>query len=230
VELATRVALGATLAELGWAGGLRPPPAVVAVKAPVFSTSKLKGVDPAVGPGMRSTGEVIGIHSDERVALAKALLAASLRPPVPGPDGALVLVSLSDRDKPRLAELAASLASVGYRFAATAGTAAALRAAGHEVMEVTPLAGVASADGAPLILDVIASGKVSLVVNTPSPRSGPVRDAAAIRLAAVSEGILCLTSMDTAIAAARSLDVDVQRQVADVRPIDVWLAEPVPTA
>ncbi len=63
VELATRVALGATLAELGWTGGLRPPPAVVAVKAPVFSTSKLKGVDPAVGPGMRSTGEVIGIHT-----------------------------------------------------------------------------------------------------------------------------------------------------------------------
>ena len=98
---------------------------------------------------------------------------------------------------------------------------------------MTPLAGAvgsAGVAGAPLILDVIASGEVSLVVNTPSPRSGPVRDAAAIRLAAVSEGILCLTSMDTAIAAARSLDVDVQRQVADVRPIDVWLADPVPAA
>ncbi len=233
VELATRVALGATLAELGWSGGLRPQPAVVAVKAPVFSTSKLKGVDPAVGPGMRSTGEVIGIHTDERVALAKALLAASLRPPVPGPDGALVLVSISDRDKPRLPELAASLAAVGYRFAATAGTAAALRASGYEVMDVTPLAGAAGSAGvagAPLILDVIASGTVSLVVNTPSPRSGPVRDAAAIRLAAVSEGILCLTSMDTAIAAARSLDASVQAQVSDVRPLDAWLLERVPAA
>ena len=147
VELATRVALGATLAELGWAGGLRPPPAVVAVKAPVFSTAKLRGVDPSLGPGMQSTGEVIGIHADERVALAKALLAASLRPPVPGPDGALALVSLADRDKPRLAELAASLASAGYRFAATTGTAAALRAGGHEVMEVAPLAGGEGADG-----------------------------------------------------------------------------------
>jgi len=233
VALATRVALGATLAELGWVGGLRRPPAVVAVKAPVFSTSKLKGVDPAVGPGMRSTGEVIGIHTDERVALAKALLAASLRPPVPGPDGALVLVSISDRDKPRLPELAASLAAVGYRFAATAGTAAALRASGYAAMDVEPLAdgmGAAGVEGAPAILDVIASGQVSLVVNTPSPRSGPVRDAAAIRLAAVSEGILCLTSMDTAIAAARSLDASVQAQVADVRPLDAWLAEPVPTA
>ncbi len=97
-------------------------------------------------------------------------------------------------------------------------------------MEVTPLAGAGAANGAPLILDVIASGKVSLVVNTPSPRSGPVRDAAAIRLAAVSEGILCLTSMDTAIAAARSLDAVVQGQVSDVRPLDVWLAAPVPSA
>jgi carbamoyl-phosphate synthase large subunit len=93
---------------------------------------------------------------------------------------------------------------------------------------VAPL-GEGSRDGVPAILDVIASGEVSLVVNTPSPRSGPVRDASAIRLAAVQEGILCLTSMDTAIEAARSLDPEVQGQVADVRPIDAWLAEGVPT-
>ena len=88
VSLATRVALGAKLADLGWTGGLRTPPPVVAVKAPVFSTTKLRGVDPLLGPGMRSTGEVIGLHTDAGVALAKALLAASLRPPVPGPEGA----------------------------------------------------------------------------------------------------------------------------------------------
>ena len=109
VDLATRVALGATLADLGWSGGLVEPPEFVAVKAPVFSTAKLRGVDPSLGPGMQSTGEVIGIHRDPRVAMAKALLAASLRPPVPGPDGALALVSIADRDKGRLAELAAAL-------------------------------------------------------------------------------------------------------------------------
>ena len=84
VQLATRVALGASLAELGWEGGLRRRPNFVAVKAPVFSTSKLRGVDPSLGPGMQSTGEVIGIDTDPDVAVAKALIAASLRPPVAG--------------------------------------------------------------------------------------------------------------------------------------------------
>jgi carbamoyl-phosphate synthase large subunit len=222
VDLATRVAMGwATLAELGWPDGLLDPPPVVAVKAPVFSTAKLRGVDPSLGPGMQSTGEVIGLHPDADVALAKALLAAALRPPAPGPDGSLALVSVADRDKPALGDLAAGLAQAGYRFAATAGTARALRALGHAVTEVAPLG---AGDGAhPAILEVIAGGGVGLVVNTPSPRAGPVRDAAAIRHAAVAEGILCLTSMDTAVAAARSLDPGVRERVADVRPLEAWV-------
>jgi len=213
--------LGAKLADLGWKGGLRTPPPVVAVKAPVFSTTKLRGVDPLLGPGMRSTGEVIGLHTDPRVALAKALQAAALRPPVPGPEGATVLVSIADRDKQLLPELAEALARVGYRFAATAGTAARLRELGHAVLEVAPL----GEEGSTLtpILDVIASGEVSLVVNTPAPRSGPVRDAAAIRHAAIAEGILCLTSMDTAVAAARSLEPAVRERITDIRAIDQWV-------
>ncbi len=143
---------------------------------------------------------------------------------MPGEEGALALVSISDRDKARLPELAEALARAGYRFAATAGTAAALGEAGHEAVVVAPL-GDALASGLPAILDVIGSGDVSLVVNTPSPRSGPVRDASAIRLAAVQEGVLCLTSMDTAIEAARSLDPAVQAMLMDVRPLDSWLAE-----
>jgi carbamoyl-phosphate synthase large subunit len=232
VDLATRVALGASLRDLGWTGGLRTPPAVVAVKAPVFSTGKLRGVDPSLGPGMQSTGEVIGLHRDPEVALAKALLAASLRPVVPEESGALALLSIADRDKERLAELANALARGGYRFAATRGTAAALREAGHEALEVARLAadGEAPEPGLTPILDVIASGGVSLVVNTPSPRSGPVRDAAAIRHAAVAEGILCLTSIDTAVAAARSLDPEIRGRVDDFRTLDAWLAveEPAP--
>ena len=221
VSLATRVALGAKGADLGWQGGLRTPPPVVAVKAPVFSTTKLRGVDPLLGPGMRSTGEVIGLHTDAGVALAKALGAASLRPPVPGPEGARALVSIADRDKAQLPELAEALARVGYRFAATTGTAALLRELGHDVLEVAPLGEEGS--GLTPILDVIGGGDVALVVNTPAPRSGPVRDAAAIRHAAVAEGILCLTSMDTAVAAARSLDHAVRERITDIRSIDQWV-------
>ena len=171
----------------------------MAVKAPVFSTAKLRGVDPSVGPGMQSTGEVIGLHQDADAAMAKALLAASLRPPVPGPEGAAVLVSVAPRDVARLPELADALARAGYRFVATPGTAAELRRLGHEVREAALLG--ADGQGLPSIVEVIAAGEVSLVVNTPAPRSGAVLDAAAIRHAAVAEGILCLTDIDTAVAA-----------------------------
>ncbi|CAN5702578.1 hypothetical protein BH23CHL8_BH23CHL8_19490 [soil metagenome] len=221
VPLATRVALGASLEDLGWPDGLLPPPDVVAVKAPVFSTAKLRGVDPSLGPGMQSTGEVIGLHHDPEVALAKALLAASLRPPLPGVDGALALLSLAQRDEGRLRALADALVAGGYHLGATPSTAEALRRIGHEVREVAGL-GEDHADGTS-ILEVIGAPGVALVINTPEPRSGAVREAAAIRHAAVAEGILCLTSMDTALAAARSLAPEVQARVGDVRDLATWL-------
>jgi carbamoyl-phosphate synthase large subunit len=223
VELATRVALGERLSDLGWQAGLMAPRSLVAVKAPVFSTTKLRGVDPTLGPAMQSTGEVIGIHTDARVAMAKALFAASLRPPLPERNGTpeLALLSIADRDKNDLGELAANLAKVGYRFCATSGTATALRVLGHEVEEV---ARVDDGSAGRSVIDAIASGEVLLVVNTPSPESRPVRDASAIRLAATAEGILCLTSIDTALAASAALDPDASAQLDDVRPLAEWLA------
>ena len=115
VELAVRISLGATLEELGWRGGLLEPPPLVAVKAPAFSTAKLRGVDPSVGPGMQSTGEVIGLHTDPRVALAKALVGASLVPPRPVTGSDVALLSIADRDKALLPRLAAALVRGGYR-------------------------------------------------------------------------------------------------------------------
>ncbi|HKB28611.1 MAG TPA: carbamoyl-phosphate synthase large subunit, partial [Candidatus Limnocylindrales bacterium] len=106
VELAVRIALGASLEDLGWHGGLLEPPPFIAVKAPAFSTAKLKGVDPSVGPFMQSTGEVIGIHTDLRVAMAKALRGAALVPPRPhlGSDdpAPIAVLSIADRDKAEL--------------------------------------------------------------------------------------------------------------------------------
>jgi carbamoyl-phosphate synthase large subunit len=222
VELATRVALGEKLADLGWTGGLLPERDLVAVKAPVFSTAKLRGVDPSLGPAMQSTGEVIGLHHDPRVALAKALVAAALNPPLPPADGALALLSIADRDKRWLPELARDLAVVGYRFCATGGTAGALRALGFEVEELGRVGEEGPARRS--VLEAIGSGEVLFVVNTPSPESGAVRDAGEIRLATVAEGILCLTSIDTALAAAASLAPEVVAQVGDIRPLGEWLA------
>jgi carbamoyl-phosphate synthase large subunit len=225
VDLAVRVALGQTLRQNGWPNGLLPPPPFVAVKAPAFSTTKLRGVDPSLGPFMQSTGEVIGIHVDARVATAKALLAAALVPPRPGPDGALALLTVAERDKALLAPLAAALTRAGYRFAATSGTRAALASLGHAAEAVAKL-GAAAGPGEMPILDLIASGRVRLVVNTPTPRSGPVRDAAEIRLAAIAEGVLCLTAMETAVAAAEAIDPDLEALLAEVRPLGDWVPAP----
>ena len=73
------------------------------------------------------------------------------------------------------------------------------------------------------LLDLLRGGSVRLVVNTPTPRSGAVRDAAEIRHTAVAEGVPCLTAIETAVAAAEALDPDVDARVADVRPLDVWV-------
>ena len=226
VELAVRISLGATLPELGWSGGLLPPPPFVAVKAPAFSTAKLRGVDPSVGPGMQSTGEVIGIHEDPRVALSKALVGASLVPPRPaGTDGEPVaLLSIADRDKRELVRLARALRRAGYRLSATPGTRAALREAGFGVDPVAKLGEQAISEiGEVGILDAIAAGDVRLVVNTPTPRSGAVRDAAEIRHTATAEGILCLTAMETAIAAAEALDPAVLERLVEVRSLHDWV-------
>jgi carbamoyl-phosphate synthase large subunit len=226
VELAVQIALGASLAELGWRGGLLPPPPLVAVKAPAFSTAKLRGVDPSVGPGMQSTGEVIGLHADPRVALAKALLGAALVPPRPGADGALALLSIADRDKNELPRLARALSVAGYRFAATPGTARELAAAGFESRLVAKAGAAPDAPGEG-IFTLIASGEVGLVVNTPTPQSGAVRDAADIRLAATAEGILCLTAIETAVAAAEALDPAIAERLSEVRSLAEWRAREV---
>jgi carbamoyl-phosphate synthase large subunit len=227
VELAVRIALGASLDELGWGGGLLPAPPFVAVKAPAFSTAKLRGVDPSVGPGMQSTGEVIGLHDDPRVALAKALLGAALVPPRPGEAGELALLSIADRDKGQLERLAIGLATAGYRLAATPGTRRALAAVGFDARPVAKLGEAADESiGEVPILELIAEGEVRLVVNTPTPRSGAVRDAAEIRHAATAEGILCLTAIETAVAAAEALDPDVAERLASVRPLGEWVPEP----
>ena len=223
VELAVRISLGATLVDLGWPDRLLPEPAFVAVKAPAFSTAKLKGVDPSVGPFMQSTGEVIGIAKDPRVAMAKALTGASLIPPRPG-DGEppLALLSIADRDKWGLLDLATALTRAGYRLAATAGTRAALEAAGLAAEPVAKLGAAPVGDEAG-ILDLIAGARIRLVVNTPTPRSGAVRDAAEIRHTAIAEGILCLTAIETGIAAAEALDPTLASGISRVRPITDWV-------
>ena len=216
VPLAVDVALGDTLASHGYVSGLASPPVGVAVKAPAFSTAKLRGVDPTLGPFMQSTGEVIGIGSDAREAIGKALIAANLLPPLPREGRATVLLSIADRDKASLARLARPLAAAGYTIAATPGTRSALAEIGIEAVAALP---IGASGGDAQVVAFIRSGETVLVVNTPTPQRGALRDALAIRLAAVEEGVLCLTAMETAVAAAEALAVRSNLAAVSIAPL-----------
>ncbi|MBI4187893.1 MAG: carbamoyl phosphate synthase large subunit, partial [Chloroflexi bacterium] len=190
VNVATKVMLGKTLKEQGYRTGLREKQPLVGIKAPVFSMSKLVGVDTYLGPEMKSTGEVMGIDYTFGAALAKVLLAAGLMLP---PQGA-ILLSIADRDKPEALPIIRKLASVGYRLYATEGTAAMIEAAGLPVKIITKKL----SEGHPNVVDVIEEGTVDGVINTVTGGRIPLRDGFQIRRSAAEKRIPCFTSMDTA--------------------------------
>jgi carbamoyl-phosphate synthase large subunit len=197
VRLATQVMLGRRLRELGYSGGLWPTQPLVAIKAPVFSMSKLAGVDTFLGPEMKSTGEVMGIDRSLSAALVKTVLAAGLRIA----PGSALLLSIADRDKPDALPIVRQLAAAGCRFFATEGTAELLRAVDIPVVEVPKKL----AEGHPNCVDVIRDGTVQGVINTVTGRPTPLRDGFEIRRAAAERRIPCFTSLDTARAAADAL-------------------------
>ena len=197
VNLATRVMLGRTLKELGYEGGLWRKQNIVGIKAPVFSMSKLTGVDWYMGPEMKSTGEVMGIDHDFPSALAKALTAAdlTLKP------GSAVLLSIADKDKAESVTLIRELLQAGCSLYATEGTAAMIQAMGAPVTVITKRL----TEGHPNVVDLINDGMVNGVLNTVSEAASTIRDGFYIRRAAVERRIPCFTSLDTARAAAESL-------------------------
>ncbi|MCC6177799.1 MAG: carbamoyl-phosphate synthase large subunit [Chloroflexi bacterium] len=190
VDLATRVLLGQSIAEQGWQAGLHPASGLVAVKAPVFSMSKLPQVDTYLGPEMKSTGEVMGIDWDVDGAMAKALIAAGTMIPKQAP----VLLSLADRDKPDAVGMIRALAGAGHPLLATEGTARMIEGLGLTVRQITKRL----SEGHPNVVDAIEGGWVGAVVNTVSGRRGPLKDGFKIRRAAVERRIPCFTSLDTA--------------------------------
>jgi carbamoyl-phosphate synthase large subunit len=190
VKLATGVMLGKTLREQGYCGGLWPRQPLVAVKAPVFSMAKLRGVEVHLGPEMKSTGEVMGVDLAFEPAFYKALIAAGLALP---PRGS-ILISLADEDKADALEMIGQLVRLGFKLYATEGTAALIQRAGMPVQMVTKRIG----RGKPDVLDVILKGVVHGVINTPGPADKEILDGLEIRRAAVERGIPCITSIDTA--------------------------------
>ena len=197
VEVATKVMLGISLKEQGYATGLLPSKKLIAIKAPVFSMSKLAGVDTYLGPEMKSTGEVMGIDYTFNVALTKALLAAGLMLPAKG----AILLSIADRDKAEALPIIRKFADAGYRLYATEGTSAMIEAAGLSVKMISKKL----SEGHPNIVDIINDGTVDGVVNTITGGRIPFRDGFQIRRAAAEKRIPCFTSLDTARALAEVL-------------------------
>ncbi len=198
--VAARVMVGATLAELRDEGLLRPPvTGHVSVKEAVLPFNRFPGVDTLLGPEMRSTGEVMGIGATFGLAFAKSQIAAGNRLPVSG----TVFFSLADRDKGPGLDAARQFASLGFDLAATSGTAARLEAEGIPVATVVAKVG----DSHPGVVDaveLIAGGKVQLVVNTPRGR-GPRADGLHIRATALAHMVPCLTTVAAARAAAAGI-------------------------
>ena len=197
VRMAIKAMLGTGLREQGYEGGLWKRQPLVGVKAPVFSMSKLAGVDTYLGPEMKSTGEVMGIDRDFPSAVSKALLASGLTLPSSGS----ILVSIADRNKEEAEPMIRQLAESGYHFYATEGTAKMVRSMGIPVFAVPKRLN----EGHPNVVDIIADGTVDAVVNTVTGDRQVLQDGFHIRRAAVDRRIPCFTSLDTARAAAESL-------------------------
>lgn len=189
VEYATRIALGESLSSLGLPTGLVPPKPYVAVKAPVFSFSKLGLVEIALGPEMKSTGEVMGIGRTYSEALYKAVHGANMRIPEKGN----ILVTVADRDKAEACELAKGFIDLGYTIEATSGTGSYLQEHGVPCKVVPKMS-----EGPDNCADHIRQDTIDLVLNTLTAGKRPGREGFQLRRLAVEMGVPCLTSLDTA--------------------------------
>jgi carbamoyl-phosphate synthase large subunit len=204
VEAACRLAAGVRVADLKLPTD--PTPAQVSVKAAVLPFARFPGADPVLGPEMRSTGEVMASAADLPTALAKAERAAGRPLPTEG----TAFLSVRDADKPASVEVAESLARLGFRLVATAGTAHTLAAAGIAVERVRK---VTEEGEGPTVVDLVRRGHCDLVVNTPFGDSGARSDGYLIREAALGARVPCITTMAGARAAVHAI-ADAQGDLA----------------
>ena len=197
-KIASRIMLGATLQQLRDEGLLKPPvTGHTSVKEAVLPFNRFPEVDPALGPEMRSTGEVMGIDTTFGLAFAKSQAASYSALPK---DGSL-FISLKDRDKPAGIIVAKRFRERGLKIIATKGTAAYLARFGFDVDRT--LSKLSDNEGTSAV-DLIASGEITFIVNTPTG-SGGRTDGSHIRTAAVVHRVSCVTTVEAALAAAQGM-------------------------
>ncbi len=198
-KIAVGLMLGKKLTDFthltnGIVNGVLPVPSFF-VKSPVFPFAKFPGVDPALGPEMRSTGEVMGVGQSFGEAFAKAQLAAGS----PLPDEGALFISVNDRDKPAAVAVARKFRELGFELFATRGTAATLKSAGLPVKTVFKVN-----EGRPNAVDLLKAGKLNLIIYT-TTGSHSFPDEQTIRRNSVTYRTPCITTMSGAKAAAEAI-------------------------
>jgi carbamoyl-phosphate synthase large subunit len=173
-------------------------PGYYSVKEAVFPFVKFPGVDPILGPEMKSTGEVMGVGRSFGEAFVKSQIGAGTRLPEPG--SGKVFLSVKNSDKPRMVEVARELAAMGFALSATRGTAQALSNAGLEVEVVNKVT-----EGRPNVVDMMKNGDIALVVNTVEERRNAIVDSRAIRTSALAARVATFTTIAGAEAAVEGM-------------------------
>src|SRR5699024_307016 len=188
-NLATKCILGQNLKEIGYETSILDEQELVSVKVPVFSFEKLRSVDTTLGPEMKSTGEAIGYDQTLEKALYKGLVASGLSIPQVG----AVLLTVADKDKEEVLNIARRFHQLSFELFATEGTARYVKQVGIPVVEVAKIGAEE-----PNVLSIIENGHVQFVINTITSGQKPRSDGFRIRREAVEHGIACLTNLDTA--------------------------------
>ena len=209
IDIATRVMLGENLRDLGYGTDIYKEAELIAVKVPIFSTEKLPRVEVSLGPEMRSTGEVLGVGRTLNEALYKGFLAAGGK--IPKGNGT-ILATIKPYDQKEFLPIAKAFVEYGYRFVATEGTAKLLEKENIPVSEVKKIS-----EGVPNILDIIRSGMIDIVINTPTKGNDSKRDGFRIRRAAIEASVDLFTSLDTVKALLMVMDSKI-----DFKDIDVY--------
>jgi carbamoyl-phosphate synthase large subunit len=187
----------------------------IAVKEAVFPFARFPGVDPVLGPEMKSTGEVMGIDADFATAFAKSQLAASTVLPQTG----RVFISVKDSDKPQIIDAARDLVSLGFELVATSGTELVLKAAGIPVTAVNKVA-----EGRPHIVDRIKDGEIALIFNTTEGLQS-LKDSQSIRASALYGRVPYYTTAPASRAAVAAIAA-LRRHRLEVRPLQSYLQQP----
>ena len=210
IEIATNVILGQKLKDMPYGTGLYKKSDYICVKMPVFSFEKIKNADTSLGPEMKSTGEVLGVSKKYHEAVLKAFIASGANVSTKGN----ILITVRDNDKPEMLQIAKKFDKVGFNIYATKGTATYLKENGIKARVVEKIW-----EGKDSILDLIQSGKLNFVINTPTKGKQSGRDGFKIRRMAVECKIPCFTSLDTVSALYKAIEKGTKEE--DLAVVDI---------